>query len=299
MTEADFMSIGEPAEEETEATEETTETAETAEETENPDGEETEETEETTEEQTEEEGEQPPAPPQIDPDEARRRAEAFRQRMDYDREVRNVLGKVNPYNGQVIQTVEDFEAYRQAHNQAQQRANTSNLFERIQQGTASPEEFDSYVQNIVRQQMSSSPDIQRVKLAADKAERAERQAKLDSGRSRMQADIDALNKEFPDCGIKTVEDIKDTAMIGYLRQGLTVADAYYLTHRKEITAKQQAAAKQAVINQTAGKAHLKTTSGQAAEEMGVTEEMIDAFRPFYPKATRAELVKMCKRYGNL
>lgn len=283
MTEADFMSIGEPAEEETE---ETAETAETAEETENPDGE---ETEETTEEQTEEEGEQPPAPPQIDPDEARRRAEAFRQRMDYEREVRNVLGKVNPYNGQVIQTVEDFEAYRQAHNQAQQRANTSNLFERIQQGTASPDEFDAYVQNIVRQQMSSSPDIQRVKLAADKAEQAERQAKLDSGRSRMQADIDALNKEFPDCGIKTVEDIKDTAMIGYLRQGLTVADAYYLTHRKEITAKQQAAAKQAVINQTAGKAHLKTTSGQAAEEISVPDEVVQMYKNLMPDMTMKQI----------
>lgn len=305
MTEEDFMSIGEPVieESETDATETIEQPTEATEQPTEDTAEVVQEEAETTTEETqpteaEETQQTPPVQQmqQINPEEARRRAEEFRTRMLAEQELRGVLGKINPYTNTPIQTMEDYEAYKEAHRLAEQRANTANLFSRIQNGTAAPDEFENFVQGIVKQALNNSPDLLRAKQAADKAEQAERQARLESGRNRLQADIDALNKEYPNCGISKPEDITDDAMLGYIRKGLNVSDAYYLTHRKEIAEKQQAAAKQAVINQAQGKAHLKTTTGGASDEVSVSEEMIQAFMPYYPNATREELIQKCKRY---
>lgn len=296
MTEEDFMSLGEPENEPnlTEEADEVTAEAEGEAQAE----EQTEETEEQGEVQDEEPSEEQPntqqKQPKVDPERARQTAEAVRKRMAYEQAVREAIGKVNPYTGAVINNREDYEAYRNAYAQSQQNAATANLYGRIQNGTATADEFNAFIQSAVQRALINSPDLQRARAAADRAEQAERQAREDAGRSRMQADIDALNKEYPSCGIKTIADIKDPAMVDYIKKGLTVSDAYYLTHRQEIAKSQQAAAKQAVINQTAGKAHLKTTAGTAAEDSGVTEEMIAEFKPFFPNATRKELIQKIK-----
>ena len=296
MTEEDFMSLGEPENEPnlTEEADEVTVEAEGEAQAE----EQTEGTEEQGEAQNEEPSEEQPntqqEQPRVDPERARQTAEAVRKRMAYELAVREAIGKVNPYTGTVINNREDYEAYRNAYVQSQQNAATANLYGRIQNGTATADEFNAFIQSAVQRALMSSPDLQRARAAADRAEQAERQAREDAGRSRLQADIDALNKEYPSCGIKTIADIKDPAMVDYIRKGLTVSDAYYLTHRQEIAKSQQAAAKQAVINQTAGKAHLKTTAGTAAEDSGVTEEMIAEFKPFFPNATRKELIQKIK-----
>lgn len=299
MTEEDFMSLGEPeiepnlTEEADEVTVEAEGEAQAVEQEEQ-----TEETEEQGEVQDEEQSEEQPntqqKQPRVDPERARQTAEAVRQRMAYELAVREAIGKVNPYTGTVINNREDYEAYRNAYAQSQQNAATANLYGRIQNGTATADEFNAFIQSAVQRALINSPDLQRARAAADRAEQAERQAREDAGRSRLQADIDALNKEYPSCNIKTIADIKDPAMVDYIRKGLTVSDAYYLTHRQEIAKSQQAAAKQAVINQTAGKAHLKTTAGTAAEDSGVTEEMIAEFKPFFPNATRKELIQKIK-----
>lgn len=299
MTEEDFMSLGEP-ENEPNLTEEADEvTVEAEGEAQAVEQEEqTEETEEQGEVQGEEQSEGQPntqqEQPRVDPERARQTAEAVRKRMAYELAVREAIGKVNPYTGTVINNREDYEAYRKAYAQSQQNAATANLYGRIQNGTATADEFNAFIQSAVQRALINSPDLQRARAAADRAEQAERQAREDAGRSRLQADIDALNKEYPSCNIKTIADIKDPAMVDYIKKGLTVSDAYYLTHRQEIAKSQQAAAKQAVINQTAGKAHLKTTAGTAAEDSGVTEEMIAEFKPFFPNATRKELIQKIK-----
>lgn len=272
-----------------------------------------EEMEETTDEDYDEEAEpqkegaeegqesqqQPSQPSQSAPnqEEIRQRSEQFRRQIAYEQEMRSAIGKMNPYTGVPIQTPEDYREYIAAHEAAKKRAETARLFGRIQEGTAAPEELDKYIQTIVQQQLRVSPDIQRARAAADRAEQAERQAKVDAGRNRLQEDISLLNKEYPNCGIKGPEDITNPEMIGYLRQGLNIQDAYYLTHRQEIMQAQQAAARQATINQAAGKAHLKTTTGQAADDEGVTEEMIEQFMPYNKGKSRAELVEYIKRYG--
>lgn len=293
MTEEEFMSLGDPVTEDEEIQEdvELTDNEEAgeaeAETVEEETGEEAEETQETTEEAP-----APPAPPQINPEEARLRADAYRQKMEYEQEFRKVVGKMNPYRGTVISAPEEYEAYKIDHANAKQQS----LMQRIQQGTATADELQTYVQSIVKQQLQTSPEIQRAQMAAQKAEQAERLARIESGKNRLQADIDALNKEYPSCGIKSAEDIKDPAIVNYMRRGLSVSEAYYLTHRAELAKKQQEAAKQAVINQANSKNHLKTIKGGTGDDAGVTEEMIESFRPYYPNTPRTELVKKIKKY---
>lgn len=292
MTEDEFMSLGDPVTEDEEIQEEVQDvdlTDDAAGDEEEP-GEEAEQEEEAGEQQTA----APPVPPvpQLNPEEARQRAEAYRKRMEYEQEFIKAAGKMNPYRGTVISTPEEYETYKADHENAQKQS----LMQRIQQGTATADELNSYVQSIVKQQLQTSPEIQRAKIAAEKAEQAERLARIESGKNRLQADIDALNKEYPACGIKSVEDIKDPAIVNYLRRGLSVTEAYYLTHRQELAKKQQEAAKQAVINQANSKNHLKTTKGGAGDDTGVTEEMIAEWSHFYQNTPRAELVKKIKKY---
>ena len=215
MTEEEFMSLGDPITEDEEIQEEVqdveiTEDEEAAE-AEEPGEEETSEEAEQEEEAGEQQTAAQPVPPvpQFNPEEARQRAEAYRKRMEYEQEFVKVAGKMNPYRGTVISTPEEYETYKADHENAQKQS----LMQRIQQGTATTDELNSYVQSIVKQQLQTSPELQRAKVAAEKAEQAERLARIESGKNRLQADIDALNKEYPACGIKSVEDIKDPAIV--------------------------------------------------------------------------------------
>lgn len=293
MTEEEFMSLGDPDTEDEEIQEEVQD-VDVTEDEEISDEAETAEEEEEQEEEAEEQADNAPPVPQFTPEEARQRAEAYRKRMEYEQEFRKVAGKMNPYRGTVISTPEEYETYKADHENAQKQS----LLQRIQQGTATADELNNYVQSVVKQQLQTSPELKRAQIAAEKAEQAERLARIESGKNRLQADIDALNKEYPSCGIKSVEDIKDPAIIDYMRRGLSVTEAYYLTHRQELAKKQQEVTKQAVINQANSKNHLKTTKGGAGDDTGVTEDMIAEWSHFYPNTPRAELIKKIKKFTN-
>lgn len=299
MTEDEFMSLGDPVTEDEEIQEEVqdveiTEDEEAAE-AEEPGEEETSEEAEQEEEAEEQQTAAPPVPPvpQINPEEARQRAEAYRKRMEYEQEFIKVAGKMNPYRGTVISTPEEYETYKADHENAQKQS----LMQRIQQGTATADELNSYVQSIVKRQLQTAPELQRAKVAAEKAEQAERLARIESGKNRLQADIDALNKEYPACGIKSVEDIKDPAIVNYMRRGLSVTEAYYLTHRQELAKKQQEVTKQAVINQANSKNHLKTTKGGASEDISVPEDVKEQYKKFFPDWTDKQIAADYKKHS--
>ncbi len=299
MTEEEFMSLGDPVTEDEEIQEEVqdveiTEDEEAAE-AEEPGEEETSEEAEQEEEAGEQQTAAQPVPPvpQFNPEEARQRAEAYRKHMEYEQEFIKVAGKMNPYRGTVISTPEEYETYKADHENAQKQS----LMQRIQQGTATADELNSYVQSIVKQQLQTAPELQRAKVAAEKAEQAERLARIESGKNRLQADIDALNKEYPACGIKSVEDIKDPAIVNYMRRGLSVTEAYYLTHRQELAKKQQEVTKQAVINQANSKNHLKTTKGGASEDISVPEDVKEQYKKFFPDWTDKQIAADYKKHS--
>lgn len=186
------------------------------------------------------------------------------------------------YKAMDILTEDDGDSYAGAETEGEE------ILEKIMDGTATRREFDSYVRSALKELSECETEVNR---------QEERAARIESGRRRMQEDIDRLNMELPSCGIKTVDDIQgDAAVVGLLQRGLSVADAYYLAHRREVELLQQAAARQAAVNQAGGKRHLKTTSGRASCDISVPEDVREQYRAFFPDWTEKQIAENYKKH---
>ena len=212
-----------------------------------------------------------------------------------EQEYREAFNKINPYTGRPIQSPEEFFAYKRQYNaelaQHKKQQTTQNIFDGIRNGTATAEDFDRYVQGLI----NNSPNMQASRAMAVKMQQMERQAQVENGRARMQADIDALNKEYPACEIKKVEDIKDSGIVDYLKRGLSIADAYYLTHRTEITEAQKAGVRQAAVNQANGKNHLQITADNSKVEEYIPDDVFAEYKHFFPEWDDKKIIADYKR----
>lgn len=217
-------------------------------------------------------------------------------------EYQQALNHVNPYTGNVIQSPQEFFEYKRQYAEEQRRyeqqrqaENNAGIYEAIQNGTASKEQFDAYIKEQISRSIQDNPDIRNAREAAIRIQQEEQRAKIESGKSRLQSDIDQLNKEYPNCGIKKPEDITDSKMIGYMRKGLSVGDAYYLANKDSIAQAQAAGIRQAVVNQANGKSHLKTVSGGTTGEFEVPDDIISEYRHFFPDWTEKQIVENYKK----
>lgn len=204
------------------------------------------------------------------------------QRANLEQEYRDSFNKINPYTGKPIQSPADFFAYKRQYAaemaQVQKQTQAQNIFDGIRNGTATQADFDRYVAGLV----NANPNIRAAKEAVARVEQRERQSRVSDGKNRMQADIDQLNKEYPACDIKKVEDLNNnTEMIGYLRRGLSISDAYYLTHRNEMIEAQKAGVRQAVVNQANGKKHLQTTTDSSKGQEPIPEDVLAEYKHFF------------------
>ena len=204
------------------------------------------------------------------------------QRAALEQEYKDSFNKINPYTGKPIQSPADFFAYKRQYAaemaQVQKQTQAQNIFDGIRNGTATQADFDRYVAGLV----NANPNIRAAKEAAARVEQRERQSRVSDGKNRMQADIDQLNKEYPACDIKKVEDLNNNPeMIGYLRRGLSISDAYYLTHRNEMIEAQKAGVRQAVVNQANGKKHLQTTTDSSKGQEPIPEDVLAEYKHFF------------------
>ena len=204
------------------------------------------------------------------------------QRAALEQEYRDSFNKINPYTGRPIQSPADFFAYKRQYAsemaQVQKQTQAQNIFDGIRNGTATQADFDRYVAGLV----NANPNIRAAKEAVVRVEQRERQSRVSDGKNRMQADIDQLNKEYPACDIKKVEDLNNNPeMIGYLRRGLSISDAYYLTHRNEMIEAQKAGVRQAVVNQANGKKHLQTTTDSSKGQDPIPEDVLAEYKHFF------------------
>lgn len=109
---------------------------------------------------------------------------------------------------------------------------------------------------------------------------------------QLQISLEAIKKFDKD--VKTFDDIIKNPHFADIdamfQKGYSLEDAYYLANRAEMEQKRQAAVKQQVINQTAGKKHLKTTGQNGAgNEVHVPAETLAIYREMMPNATDDEI----------
>lgn len=211
--------------------------------------------------------------------------QAYRERLE--QEYQQAVNRINPYTGRVIQSPQDFFQYKrqfaeeqQRHERQQQYNADNDIYEAIQNGTASRAQFDKYIKEQIMNSLRDNPDIRAAREAALRIQ----QERIESGKERVQKDLDALNKEYSNCKFKKADEINGK-MADYMRMGLSVADAYYLTNRESIAQAQMAGVRQATINQANGKGHLKSVSGGTSGDVIVPDDIAKEYRNFFPDWT--------------
>lgn len=206
------------------------------------------------------------------------RIEAETQKRVDARIAREFEGITNPYTNQPIRTEADLTAYRSAFVAEEQR-------QQLEEMGVSKEVLDSYIQNHPAMQQAQQVIHQQEQQAAN---------------DFMAKEFEAMKKEFPDCGLESPQQLNETEAGRRALQmwanapGITLADAYAATHRKELSKKQSAAAKQAAMNEMNSKGHLRQTKGSNAKG-DVPEEIRREYKIFFPKATDAEIAEMYRK----
>lgn len=191
---------------------------------------------------------------------------------------RQFEGILNPYTNQPILTEADLTAYRSAFAAEEQR-------QQLEEMGVSKEVLDSYIQ--------SHPAMQQAQALL-------RQQEQQAANSFMEQEFAALKKEFADCGLESPQQLNETEAGRRALQmwanapGITLADAYAATHRKELSKKQSAAAKQAAMNEMNSKGHLTQTKGSNAKG-DVPEEIRREYKIYFPNATDAEIAEMYRK----
>lgn len=203
------------------------------------------------------------------------RIEAETQKRVDARIAREFEGILNPYTNQPIRTEADLTAYRSAFAAEEQR-------QQLEEMGVSKEVLDSYIQNHPAMQQAQQVIHQQEQQAAN---------------DFMAKEFEAMKKEFPDCGLESPQQLNETEAGRRALQmwanapGITLADAYAATHRKEISKKQSAAAKQAAMNEMNSKGHLRQTKGSNAKG-DVPAEIMREYKIYFPNATDAEIAEM-------
>lgn len=191
---------------------------------------------------------------------------------------RQFEGILNPYTNKPILTEADLTAYRSAFAAEEQR-------QQLEEMGVSKEVLDSYIQNHPAMQQAQQVIHQQEQQAAN---------------DFMAKEFEAMKKEFPDCGLESPQQLNETEAGRRALQmwanapGITLADAYAATHRREISKKQSAAAKQAAMNEMNSKGHLRQTKGSNAKG-DVPAEIAAEYKKYFPNATHEEIAEMYRK----
>ena len=191
---------------------------------------------------------------------------------------RQFEGILNPYTNKPILTEADLTAYRSAFAAEEQR-------QQLEEMGVSKEVLDNYIQNHPAMQQAQQVIHQQEQQAAN---------------DFMAKEFEAMKKEFPDCGLESPQQLNETEAGRRALQmwanapGITLADAYAATHRREISKKQSAAAKQAAMNEMNSKGHLRQTKGSTAKG-DVPAEIAAEYKKYFPNATHEEIAEMYRK----
>lgn len=117
---------------------------------------------------------------------------------------------------------------------------------------------------------------------------------------QIKEDFERLHKEIPGTeNIKTVEDLhtdpKWNDMWKYLEKGVSMPDAYYLTHKNEIVEQRIKASTQKQLNNINGKSHIKS-DGNGVEIDGIVldESEWNMAKMLSPRLTKQDYINFKK-----
>lgn len=209
--------------------------------------------------------------------EMRRRAEAearARAQEEVDRAYAAAFGNsVNPYTGRPITSKAEYDEYQRQYQEDQRAA-------QFQRAGIDP--------GIIQQMVAEHPAVRQAAAVA-------REMQTRQVQSFTEAQIGELGRAFPDCGVKTLADLRaadrGAEVLALWSKGIPLARAYAAVHVEDIAAQKAAAAKQSAINAANGKSHLRATGGESGGAVEVTAAELETYRNFLPDATAEEIRK--------
>ena len=209
---------------------------------------------------------------------AQRRKHEEAQRVQRERDAvfaQIYHGQINPYTNKPIQSEKDYQQYVQQYTQDQ-----------LQQAGVD--------QSVVQQAVNADPRVQQAAAIIQQQQAMAAQQAQQAQTQQFHVALQAIQQFDP--AVKSFEDIINNPHFAEIEQrwqkGYSLEDAYYLANRSELSQKKQAAAKQQVINQAAGKKHLKPTGNNGSgDDVQVPADVMAMYREMNPKATEAEIRK--------
>lgn len=199
---------------------------------------------------------------------------------------RQFAGMTNPFTGQPITSERDLIAYKEAYETAEQRR-------KFEEAGVDEKMLNDFVNN--------HPAIQR-------ANRVIREQQQTEANAFMAKEFQALQEEFPDCGLTEVADLlkteegKKALNIWKTNKDVSMADAYAMTHRAQIRQraeearqKETEAMKQGMRNQMNSKNHLTQTKGTSGGGDEIPADALEGLQMFFPGKSHAEYVAMYKK----
>lgn len=195
------------------------------------------------------------ADPEADRDaifaEARRTAESWMNGIN-SRVASRFKGMRNPETGQPIRTAEDYFDALDAQERIAAR-------QQMEQNGIDPDMLDQMINN--------SPAIRQ-------AQEILRQNQMNEGQKELDAQVREISEFFPE--VQSLADISRMetfpAFDAYVRNGLSLVDAFKLANFETMSQRTAAATKQAAINAAKGKSHLSPVGGGTE---GQTSQLVD------------------------
>ena len=155
-------------------------------------------------------------------------------------------------------------------------------------------EFETALRNEEYTKAGIDPEMINKLINEHPAIREAREAKEANQKSQQDRflvdSFSELTKEFPD--MAKAEDVPVDVWRKWNNgsAGITLADAYALVNRKEITAKQAESTKQATLNSIQGKGHLQGNGkGVEGDTVRVPDDVMEMYKRFNPKQTTEQI----------
>ena len=265
-----------------------------------------------TEPQTQNEPEtDPPAEPNGKPsemDEEMRRRQAYGRRAREEAEraaahqaeidaayARAYAGQGDPYHGnRPIRTKADYDAYIQALQEDENRQR----MEQMKESGVDPD----MLQQLIRDAVNQNPIVQQANAAVQQANAAMQQAHEQQVRGAIEQELSIIRGIDPE--IKSADDLHDKCpdtwdrMLELCRKGVSLSEAYKLTNFDALMQKRGAASRQAAMNASATKAHLKSTKNNNQATVTMPRDVLEEFRRINPGKTDAEYAAYWAKHHN-
>ena len=194
-------------------------------------------------------------------------------------------GLKNTFTGDPITTMEEFEAY-------QKQFAGAKLQQDLKAGHLTAEMLDQII--------SQHPTVKKAEEVIRSSENTRKQREEDAAKARMEAEVAKIHQLDP--SISSVRDLLEMpnaqVFYDYVKRGLSLSDAYYLTNREKLEAAQAEAVRQQALNNARGKDHLRATgSGQGSGAVSVPAAEMAMFRLLNPNASEAEILSYYNKHN--